>query len=781
MYSWTSVMQRAVGFLAASRKGVKWTILLAGVLLLALGMAGCTAMTPTAAPPTATLQPAAAPTEAPAPTDASTATPLPTPPPDTTTLAERFVQALGITIQPDAGAWEGVQVLALEPPPEWPPLWVAYTYGFRTFDPLRDHAVGLFTWQDGDWTELGRIELSCPDYVNQNSVRQVFLEPTTIWLTVEGGTGAHSGCFDLLRWDGASFHTVISNFNSSPEAGRIQDVDGDGRSEVLLNLTEPYVFCYACGVRLYAVRLLRWDGETLAEVTPQRLLGDVDPALRRLNDQAVAWAEANLLLDAAAAIADARNLAPDNETVYWNEQWIRLHLNGRLDAAQAYPLLGQIFYGDWAGAVSVMRAYTPAEIFSLPSPLIQGTPAEGWEDVLGDWIVTFAEDALAAKPDLAPAYFLRGWAVFLAAPEDPQVLADVAQAASLAPDDPLYAASLAWLRDRGPLPTPTPTATPSSPAPGAGVPAPDTVEPLHFLQGATVHVFSADLRDGVVRGLTLGIAGGQSLYVTAPAGVDVFVTDPAGTPLSPHPDNGSVRFDIPATGEYMLILRGDGWPEIVLHIPPLGRGEAPPDELERVRFAPGATVAQVETSLTPGVVKGLVLRLLAGQRMFLTAPLGDVSFHVLDPERKRLTPITPRTTRSGAWAIPRTGDYTIVLEGNGSVQLVIDVPPPGVVNPSPPPVDETIRFAPGGVSATVHQTLGPYEFKVYGLAAAAGQRMILTTSGAPVRLVVMDAVGLVLSPDVSAPGRQEYVLPATGEYRIIVEGEGASTLTVEIP
>lgn len=759
---------------------VKWLPLSVGILLFGLVLAGCAGVTPTQLAP----GPAAAPTDTPsptalpAPTNTPTATPVPAPP-DTEALVARFVQALGITIQPDSGSWEGVRVLELQDPAAAPPVWAAYTYGFRSFDPLQNHAVGLFTWQGDDWAELGRVELECPDYLNENAVRQVFLEPSAIWLTVEGGAGAHSGCFHLLRWDGASFQTVVSGFNSSPDAGQLVDVDGDGRSEVLLNVTDPYVFCYACGVRLYSVRIFRWTGAALEEATLQELPEDADPSLRALNNRAVALAQANLLLDAAAVIADARNQAPDNEIVYWNDQWIRLHLNGRLEAAKVYPLLGQIFYGDWAGAVSTMRGFTPEQIFSRESPLIVDTVAAEWEDALSEWIITFADDALAVKPELAPAYFLRGWATYLVAPDDPQVRADIVQAASLAPGDPLYAASLEFLNSRGVAPAPTPT--PTAVVPVSGVPIPDTVEPLDFLPGATVHVFGVDLRGGVVRGLTMGIQGGQSLYVLAPASVEVYLTDAVAQQLPAQPDHGSLRFDIPATAEYMLILRGDGMPEIVLHIPPLGAGEAMPDDVEQLHFPPGGTVLQLETSLLPGVRKGLVLRLLAGQRMFLTAPRGDVSFHVLDPERKRLTSITPRTTRSGAWAIPRSGDYTIVMEGNGPVHLVIDVPPPGVVNPSPPPPDEIIRFAPGGTSATVGQNLAPYESKVYSLEAAAGQRMILTTSDAAVSLIVMDEAGLVLTPAIAEAGRQEYVLPATGAYRIIVQGGGATTLTVEIP
>ncbi len=50
------------------------------------------------------------------------------------------------------------------------------------------------------------------------------------------------------------------------------------------------------------------------------------------------------------------------------------------------------------------------------------------------------------KPNLAAARFLRGWAAYLLDPNDPTALADVQQAANLAPKDEFYINAAAYLR-----------------------------------------------------------------------------------------------------------------------------------------------------------------------------------------------------------------------------------------------------------------------------------------------------------------------------------------------
>lgn len=590
---------------------------------------------------------------------------------DVADLPRIFADSLGIVLQPGSGSWESVEVLPLTPE-----LWAAYTTGFSYNDPPKTHAVAIFTQQNGLWNELGRVALECGGYVDSGSVQQVSLDQSFLWLAVDSGTGAHSGCFDLLRWDGTALTIAVSGFNSSPGAGEVRDVDGDGQAEVVLNTTDPYVFCYACGVRLFNISILRWNGSEFLPVELTRLPDDTVADLREANNRAVELAGASLFPDARPLIDEALGYAPNDERVYWNHQLIHALAAGRSDYANStpYPLLNWIFYGDWEKALDELRPYTPAQLFDPAKAILQGTPAAGWEETLADWILQFSGPALTAHPDLAPAWFLQGWAKYLKNPGDPAIRNDIQEAARLEPDEPLYRSALEQLGSRG-ISQPTPAPIPPTATPGSAIPLPASVETIRFAQGATVHELSVTLSGSSARGYQLGIGAGQQLYVTGLGSIKSWLTNPAGQPIAGTIDAGALRFDIPATANYTLVLQGSGSADILLAIPPLAGPETPaPTSTERVRFAPGATSATLQPTLTRGTPVGYLLGIGAGQRLWVTATLGDVGFWVLDPEGKTLSPLN-RTTRVGEYAIPRTGDYTLVLDGGGAVQVVVEIPP----------------------------------------------------------------------------------------------------------
>jgi hypothetical protein len=366
-----------------------------------------------------------------------------------------------------AGAFDGVVALPLTVQSGQPPLWAAYTYGLRNFDldPLPKHFVAIYTQADGQWRELARQEfssddqtVSAPDYVAEDSLSQVQIEPTHIWLALEGGVGAHSGVFDLLDFDGPALHVQAAGFSSSPGVGRIEDVNGDDIADVILDATDYYVFCYACGVTHPAFQVLAWD-QANGRMMEQRL--DPLPAAQSarpahdLTNAAIALAHAGLWKDAATVIEQAKQAAPTgqppvaNETLDWRYGLIKLHADALAGAVadSAYPLLANVFYGDYAAAVNLMRPYSAQQIFDTQTPLVAGTVAETWTSELSTAITTTVESALALKPDLAPAHFLRGWALYLADPaaNRAQARADVDKASALDPTDALFREAAAFL------------------------------------------------------------------------------------------------------------------------------------------------------------------------------------------------------------------------------------------------------------------------------------------------------------------------------------------------
>ena len=250
------------------------------------------------------------------------------------------------------------------------------------------------------------------------------------------------GVVKVLRYAEGQLEVVAHNYNGSPSAGWVEDLNGDGVQEVVFDQTDPYVFCYACGVRRAAFEILRWDGAALQPVVLSPLGEDISAEIRTINDQAVQFANAGLWLDAGAAAYALRDA--DNETALWNATHIDLVSQYRaLAADSAYPLMTRMFNGDYFGAVGPFVGLQPAQMFGFEGPLLQGTVADGWTDTMFPEIVETTTAALAVKPDEAGALFLRGWAKFFL--NEPTALEDLARAAELAPQNSTFAGARDFL------------------------------------------------------------------------------------------------------------------------------------------------------------------------------------------------------------------------------------------------------------------------------------------------------------------------------------------------
>ncbi len=96
----------------------------------------------------------------------------------------------------------------------------------------------------------------------------------------------------------------------------------------------------------------------------------------------------------------------------------------------------------------------------------------------------------------------------------------------------------------------------------------------------------------------------------------------------------------------------------------------------RISFAPGTTEYTLTTNMTPGVSQSYVLGVSAQQALFVLKS-GDASVQVFGPLGDQL--IAPNT-QPGPYTVyaAQTGDYTIVLSGQGAVTLTVAVPPFGL-------------------------------------------------------------------------------------------------------
>lgn len=388
----------------------------------------------------------------------------------------------------DGATFDGIAVAAIDDPAERR-LWAAHTTGLRSFDPDVPHVLAVIEPDGGDagtWRIVARVALGAaaadagatpdpdayfgPDYLSGGSVAQVEVEPERVWLSVDGGIGAHGGAFALWSFDGAALTLQAHATNGFPGVGRVEDLDGDGVGEVILDRSDAYVFCYACGVRAADAEVLAWDGRRLAstaglvDLTGRPAMTGDDSAALDAHTWALAAAQAGLWPAAVAAIDAASAAAPDDADIRRHRLAIRADADARRvlatrDGGAPYPMLHRVFYGDWPGALDLCRDVAPERLFAADSPLVAGTPAEGWVDSLAERIAAAAAGVaepsgiglpparyLGAEPDAvtAAARFLRGWSAWLVDPGSAAARADLAAAAALAPDDPLLAASAAW-------------------------------------------------------------------------------------------------------------------------------------------------------------------------------------------------------------------------------------------------------------------------------------------------------------------------------------------------
>jgi hypothetical protein len=407
-------------------------------LIIALGIAGWLTACGGAAP-------AVAPAEALAPTATREASPdagdaLPTATP---------VAAAEPTPADPAGAatpTEGYTFVALDGVAD---QFVAFPTGMLDDADAR-HDLTVQQRTGGGYAELARITLPNTRYLDPASVRQVTIAPDRLWLAVASRGDAELDCFDLVTFDGTALATAFSTCSDTPGQVQLQDLDLDGATELIIDRTDHIAWCDRCGVVAWDLRVMYWDGAALREVALTPAGGDSAAAFR--TNAALERAQAGRWIDTLAIIAgDAPDPAPTPEpAVDWLFTTLRLTAERRAEQAQSgtYPLLDRVFFGDYAGAIDVMRPYVPLQLIDWAGPLFLETPFLDDPARVAAAVLEQTGRTLAAQPDDDAALFLRGWARLINDSGDQAGIDDIARAAELVPDDALYAA----MRDTLPLP-----------------------------------------------------------------------------------------------------------------------------------------------------------------------------------------------------------------------------------------------------------------------------------------------------------------------------------------
>lgn len=392
---------------------------------------------------------------------ATTASPTTSPTPEPTQTVEpgERLRSLLLSVistgetSDDQAALAQMEVVAVDLEDADRDLWAAVSSGPGVWE-LEDearHVVAVYERRpDDSWVEVAVLPLESEPTIADLEVVPTDAPEGVTWLAVHGFTGAHGGTFELVRFDGAALASALWWFSPSPGAATLADLDDDGQAEIVLDASDPYVYCYACNVTAWAEIIYRWvDGEPVAvNIAPVETAGD---RVRELTEQATRYVEADLWRRARSTMQLAAEAAPEDDEVWWLRLAVERTAQARLADAGApqQPLTTAVLAGEYDVAVDLMRPLDPAEVYDPEGPLVAGTVAEGWHDSMGTHLIDYADRALGVDPMLASAYAVRSVGRVMVDPDDwAGALLDMEAALALAPDDAFFRDAHAFLLAR---------------------------------------------------------------------------------------------------------------------------------------------------------------------------------------------------------------------------------------------------------------------------------------------------------------------------------------------
>ena len=208
---------------------------------------------------------------------------------------------------------------------------------------------------------------------------------------------------------------------------------------------------------------------------------------------------------------------------------------------------------------------------------------------------------------------------------------------------------------------------------------------------------------------------------------------------------------------------------------------SPPAATTPIDFFPGTSSYTFTTNLALGVSQGYVVWAAAQQSLYITKS-GDANVEVFDPMGNILA--TP-TTQPGPWGVTatRSGNYTLVLYGQGLVTLSIFIPPTYFSQAYAmivPYSKQWINFTPGAYSYSFNQVFQQGQPLAFVLAISGGQQLTISTQGN----VTAAVLGLDTNPLPAASsqyGEWQYNFPLDGNYTMILSGTGLGWISIAIP
>ncbi len=302
----------------------------------------------------------------------------------------------------------------------------------------------------------------------------------------------------------------------------------------------------------------------------------------------------------------------------------------------------------------------------------------------------------------------------------------------------------------------------------------DNPERIRFQRGATAAIIIGEVGDGSSESYVINAFRDQLMKITLD-NATLTVIAPSGEPLV----RGTVtaepvlNFDrsLPESGDYILRVSAPVGADAIgytLTVSVIGdiRGTAPLPQ--RIRFASGATSAQLTGEVTFTQPDTYVLEVFSGQT--LDVRVMDALLTLVSPSGEPLARAQAGAQQVTGHILTESGNYTLqvsVLEDGPTVAYTLDVSVTGT--PERAASGERIRFQTGATNTQVRGTVTASTQNTYLLRAGAGQMMTLALSDASLTVVSPSGMPLIRGDVIAEPAQGfELELPETGDYTLIV-------------
>ena len=187
-------------------------------------------------------------------------------------------------------------------------------------------------------------------------------------------------------------------------------------------------------------------------------------------------------------------------------------------------------------------------------------------------------------------------------------------------------------------------------------------------------------------GYSFNAQAGQQMSLTLTGDVAPVVIAPDGNTLVPDPDlfSGKWNFSLIETGQYALVLAGDGIVAVKVQMTAPSTVSLPdlqPDSGVRIVLPEGETAINLSTSFVSENTQTFVLNAPAKHQLIITVTGNAGVVQIIGPDQKPVSVVHSQIVPTWSVSLEQEGDYSISIAGDGPSELTFSIPAAGIVLP----------------------------------------------------------------------------------------------------